>query len=164
MEAEQAEESLDGGDVEEEYVVRALRLDGLREIAGFRGTSFRRGSQRLLLEDASDGSLGESPTGSGEDAGDPPLAAEADEGHGLNERAHDVGVSADGWRGPNEFPRPVVAIVGTRDIDVLFPPENGVRGDPEPAGGLRSRKAEEAPDAKNPVALRRTIMGTSPFG
>jgi hypothetical protein len=66
MEAEQAEESLDGGDVEEDYVVWALRLDGPREIAAFRRASFRWRSEGLLVEDAPDGSLGEVPTGSGE--------------------------------------------------------------------------------------------------
>jgi len=60
-----------------------------------RGLALGRG-RRSLLSDSADGLSGDLPTGSGESLCDELVAAESQQGHGLDQMPDDIGIALDG--------------------------------------------------------------------
>jgi hypothetical protein len=153
LESEEAEEAWDLGEVDEENVVGVARANG-SFLA--RGQSLRRNSAgRLLPEDASDGSCGESKPGSGESLGDALVASEAEKAHGVDELSDDVGVAADGRVGADE------RSVRRRQVSAFripLPASDGFRGNAESFCGFFCARDEEFFETQDAISLLGSVL------
>ena len=155
LEAKEAEESGNIGQVGHPDVTRVMGLDGTRF------ESVDRGSfgicRRWFFPNSADGFRGDFPPGSCECLGDELVPTESEPGHGLDEPTDNVGVSANGRV------RPDGGVLLGRIHGRRFPPEDGVAREAKHPCRLFGRKCQEISDAKDTISLLGSVMRTFSF-